>query len=95
MVFLQVLKRMELPVTAHGFRSAFRDWTAERTNFSREVCEMALGHSVGNDVEAAYRRGDLLEKRRRLMSSWSEYLEAGSRSILKPSHHISGKRSAA
>jgi integrase len=56
MVFLQALRRMKLDVTAHGFRSAFRDWAAEQTNFSREVCEMALAHVVANKVEAAYRR---------------------------------------
>jgi integrase len=61
-------------VTAHGFRSTFRDWAAERTNFPREVVETALAHSVGNAVEAAYRRGDLFEKRRRLMDAWAEFL---------------------
>lgn len=57
----------------HGFRSTFRDWAGESTNFPREVCEMALGHSVRDAVEAAYARGDLFEKRRRLMESWSGY----------------------
>ena len=60
-------------VTAHGFRSTFRDWAAERTNFAREVVETALAHSIGNAVEAAYRRGDLFDKRRRLMDAWAEY----------------------
>lgn len=74
MAFLMVLRRMKLDVTAHGFRSAFRDWAAESTNHSREVCEMALAHTVENKVEAAYRRGDLFEKRRKLMSDWSLFI---------------------
>jgi integrase len=60
-------------VTAHGFRSTFRDWAAERTNFPNEVAEMALAHSVSNKVEAAYRRGDLFEKRRQLAEAWAKY----------------------
>jgi integrase len=74
MAFLMALRRMEASVTAHGFRSAFRDWAAERTNFPREVCEGALAHVVGNKVEAAYRRSDLFEKRRQLMEAWSAFL---------------------
>jgi len=62
-------------LTAHGFRSTFRDWAAERTNFPNEVVEMALAHSVGSKVEAAYRRGDLFEKRRKLMDAWAAYCE--------------------
>jgi integrase len=61
-------------VTVHGFRSSFRDWAAERTNFPREVAEMALGHTVSDKVEAAYRRGDLFEKRRQLMAAWARYV---------------------
>ncbi|HTT99341.1 MAG TPA: integrase arm-type DNA-binding domain-containing protein [Rhizomicrobium sp.] len=74
MAMLQLLKRMERgDITVHGFRSTFRDWAAEQTNFSRDVAEMALAHAVENKVEAAYRRGDLFEKRSRLMSAWAEY----------------------
>ncbi len=58
----------------HEFRSTFRDWAAERTNFSREVCEMALAHTVSNKVEAAYLRGDLFDKRRQLMDTWAKYV---------------------
>lgn len=83
MVFLMALRRMERDVTAHGFRSAFRDWAAEQTNFPREVCEMALAHAVENRVEAAYRRGDLFEKRRELMTAWANY-------IVKPKADRSG-----
>jgi integrase len=60
-------------VTVHGFRSSFRDWAAERTDFPSEVAEMALAHVVGNKVEAAYRRGDMLEKRRQLMDTWATF----------------------
>jgi hypothetical protein len=59
-------------ITVHGFRSTFRDWAAERTNFPSEVVEMALVHTVGDKVEAAYRRGDLLDEQRRLMGAWAE-----------------------
>jgi integrase len=76
MVFLMALRRMDLDVTAHGFRSAFRDWSAERTNFSREVCEMALAHTIKDKAEAAYRRGDLIDKRRQLMAAWAAYAAA-------------------
>ena len=75
MAFLMLLRRMGRgDLTAHGFRSSFRDWAAERTSFPSEVVEMALAHAVGTKVEAAYRRGDLFEKRRRLMDAWAEYL---------------------
>jgi integrase len=60
-------------LTVHGFRSSFRDWAAERTNFPREVAEMSLAHGVSDKVEAAYRRGDLFEKRRQLMVGWAQY----------------------
>lgn len=69
----KVLKDMGVPVTAHGFRSTFRDWCAEHTEFPREVAEMALAHTIGNAVEAAYRRGDLFAKRRALMAAWSHF----------------------
>ena len=73
MAFLMILRRMGKNITAHGFRSTFRDWAAEQTNFPREVCEAALAHTVNNKVEAAYFRSDLFEKRRKLMKAWSEY----------------------
>ena len=69
-----VLRRMgRNDLTVHGFRSTFRDWAAEETHFSREVCEQALAHTLANKVEAAYRRGDLFKKRRRLMTAWADY----------------------
>jgi integrase len=74
MIFLMMLRRMGAAFTAHGFRSAFRDWASECTNFPREVCEMALAHSIKDKTEAAYRRGDLFEKRRDLMTAWASYV---------------------
>jgi integrase len=73
MAMEMLLRRMGRAITVHGFRSTFRDWAAERTNFPSEVAEAALAHVVGDKVEAAYRRGDLFEKRRRLMEAWAEY----------------------
>ena len=76
MAMLMLLKRMHRgDLTTHGFRSTFRDWAAEQTNYPREVAEEALAHTLNNKVEAAYRRGDLFEKRRRLMMEWSKYSE--------------------
>jgi integrase len=71
---LMLLRRMgRADITAHGFRSTFRDWAAERTAFAREVAEMALAHAIPDAVEAAYRRGDLFDKRKKLMAAWAEY----------------------
>ena len=65
----------------HGFRSSFRDWVAEETDHPREVAEAALAHMVRNQVEAAYRRTDLFERRRRLMEDWAAYLAGESREV--------------
>ena len=73
MTISAVTRRMEVDAVPHGFRSTFRDWAAETTHFSRDVCEMALAHVV-RGVEGAYRRGDLFEKRRRLMDAWATYI---------------------
>lgn len=73
MAMTMLLRRMQADVTVHGFRSSFRDWSAECTGYAHEVCEMALAHTIGNKAEAAYRRGDLFEKRRRLMADWATY----------------------
>jgi integrase len=83
MVFLMLLRRMNLDqLTAHGFRATFKTWATERTNFPREVIEAALAHVAGDKVEAAYQRGDVFEKRRRLMSAWSEY--CGTKPVANP-----------
>jgi integrase len=73
MSLLMPLKRAGLGITVHGFRSTFRDWCSEETGFSHEVQEMALAHAIKNKVEAAYRRGDLFDKRRALMDAWAAY----------------------
>jgi integrase len=73
MTLTMVLRRMGCPYTSHGFRSTFRDWVSERTNYSSEVAEMALSHTIKNRAEAAYRRGDLLLKRAQLMEDWAKY----------------------
>lgn len=73
MVFAKIMRSLKVQATPHGFRSSFRDWAAEATSYPREVAEMALAHTIQNKVEAAYRRGDLLEKRIRLMADWSNF----------------------
>lgn len=73
MAMLQVIRGLGHTFTTHGFRSTFRDWASEKMNFPSEVVEMALAHAINNKVEAAYRRGDLFEKRKRLMTDWAEY----------------------
>ncbi|OQP84604.1 integrase [Rhizobium rhizosphaerae] len=70
-----LLRRMDVDFTVHGFRSSFRDWAGEETAFPREVAEAALAHVVGDQTERAYRRGDALEKRRKLMAAWANYCE--------------------
>ncbi len=83
MAMEMVLRRMKVEnATVHGFRSAFRDWAAEETSFPREVAEAALAHVVGDATERAYRRGDALEKRRKLMEAWAAFCEA------KPSANV-------
>jgi integrase len=73
MTLLKVLRDLKEPFTVHGFRSAFRDWVAEQTNFPGEVAEAALAHTIPNKVEAAYKRTDFLDKRRKLMDAWGDY----------------------
>jgi integrase len=77
MAMSMLLRRLGYNVTVHGFRSTFRDWVAEETSHSPEVAEKALAHSIANKVESAYRRGDLLEPRRRLMADWEQYCLTG------------------
>jgi len=73
MAMLMMVRRMQAGLTVHGFRSSFRDWVSEETDHSPEVAEMALAHTIGNKVEQAYRRGNLLERRRLLMQAWEGY----------------------
>ena len=74
MVFLQLIKRIDEKVTAHGFRSTFRDWASEVTDTPHEICEMALAHTIRDKTEKAYRRGDLFEKRKMLMLAWESHV---------------------
>lgn len=84
MALLQLLERMGRDdITSHGFRSTFRDWSAECTNHPREICESALAHTIKDKTEAAYQRGDLFQKRARLMADWANYCE-GAESIQGP-----------
>ena len=71
-----VLRRMRLDVVPHGFRATFKTWASERTSFQRETAEAALAHVVGDKVEAAYQRGDLIDKRKRLMLAWEGFATA-------------------
>lgn len=75
MALAMVLRRLNAEATVHGFRSAFRDWAGDRTSFPRDVAEAALAHRVGDATEQAYRRGDALEKRRKLMQAWGSFCE--------------------
>ena len=77
MTISAVTRRMGVAAVPHGFRSAFRDWAAERTSYPTEVAEMALAHTISNKVEAAYRRGDLFDKRRDLMNDWASFATRG------------------
>ena len=79
---VQVLERLGIDATAHGFRSSFRVWAAERTNIPREVCEAALAHAIKDKAEAAYQRSDLFDRRRELMERWAGYLSDESAGVV-------------
>ena len=83
MTLTKVLRDMGLDCTAHGFRSSFRDWVSEETTFDGAVAEAALAHAIENKVEAAYRRGNLLEKRRALMAAWGDYCDGAGGKIVR------------
>lgn len=94
-LLMHVRRSTDAAVTVHGFRSSFRDWAGDETNFAREVAEAALAHKVGDEVEQAYRRGTALEKRRKLMDAWARYCATAPAS--KSSNVVSiaeGKRTA-
>ena len=69
--------RINKPAVPHGLRSTFRDWAAERTSYEPDLAELALAHNVGSKVEQAYRRGDMLERRRSLMADWGDFVQSG------------------
>jgi len=83
MTLLKILRDMKLDATVHGFRSAFRDWCAEETSVAGEVAEAALAHAIPNKVEAAYRRTDFFEKRRKLMDAWAEYCSGSAANVVR------------
>ncbi|CAN1721408.1 DUF4102 domain-containing protein [Hyphomicrobium sp. 1Nfss2.1] len=87
MALLMHLRRLGRGETVHGFRSSFRDWAAEETNFQPQVCEAALAHRVENPVEGAYRRGDLFAKRKELMAAWGQYVAGASAPQREPHHY--------
>lgn len=76
MTLTAVLRRMKVDAVPHGFRSTFRNWAAETTNYPREIAELALAHTVGSEVERAYMRSDLFEKRRALMQDWADFMSS-------------------
>ena len=83
MTLLKILRDMKLDATVHGFRSAFRDWCAEETSVAGEVAEAALAHAIPNKVEAAYRRTDFYEKRRKLMDAWAAFCSASTANVVR------------
>ena len=83
MTLMKVLRDMGENVTAHGFRSSFRDWVSEETQFAADLAEAALAHAIKNKVEAAYRRGNLLEKRRGLMDAWGSFCGGSEQSVVR------------
>lgn len=83
MTLTKLLRDMGETVTAHGFRSSFRDWVSEATQFQGELAEAALAHTIESKVEAAYRRGNLLEKRRKLMDAWGDYCDGGAAKVVR------------
>ena len=88
MALTMLLRRMNVTdATVHGFRSSFRDWAGEATNFPREIAEAALAHTVGDKVERAYRRGDALERRRELMEAWASFCAGAQMSKVLPFTH--------
>ncbi|MBT3764962.1 MAG: tyrosine-type recombinase/integrase [Rhodospirillales bacterium] len=91
MTLSKVIRRMgDNKITVHGFRSTFRDWAAETTSYPRDVCEMALAHAIENEAEAAYRRGNLLAKRTRLMADWSRYCDMVRPNVSENVHRLRG-----
>ncbi|MEE2979343.1 MAG: integrase, partial [Pseudomonadota bacterium] len=83
MAMLKVLERMGYGhITVHGFRSTFRDWVAECTEYADSLAEKALAHAIQNESEAAYRRGDMLERRRKMMADWARFCAGETATII-------------
>lgn len=87
MTLSKLLKELGIKAVPHGFRSSFRDWASEQTNFPNQVCEFALAHVIKDKAEAAYARSDLFEKRSELMDAWAQYLTR----TAKPITPVDGK----
>lgn len=83
MTLTKVLRDMDVDAVPHGFRSTFRDWVAEQTNWPAEIAEAALAHVISDKTVAAYQRGSMLEKRRALMTAWADYCEGGSGKVVR------------
>ena len=80
--FNKLMKDLGVEVHAHGFRTSFRTWTQEKTNFPREIAEAALAHSLKDKAEAAYARSDLLEKRAAMMDAWAQFISSGAPHVI-------------
>jgi len=76
------MRRMKVDAVPHGFRSTFRDWAGESTSYPREVCEHALAHKLADGVEAAYQRGDMLQKRAAMMKDWADFCDESRRETI-------------
>ena len=87
MTLTAVLRRLDVDVTVHGFRSTFRDWAGDCTAFARDVVETALAHIIEDKTEAAYRRSDALEKRRQLMDAWASYCDPKAANVIRMVKH--------
>jgi integrase len=94
MAMAQLLRDLRPGITVHGFRSTFRDWCSEHTDFSRDVAEMALAHTIESETEAAYRRGDLYRKRLKLMETWDAYCAGRMGKILPLAEEIKRRKLA-
>ena len=93
MALLMLMRRMDRrDLTAHGFRSTFRDWAGDCTDFPRDVAEMALAHTLGDKVEAAYRRGDGFQKRRQLMIEWTRFCTTALQHLVNSFRYATGNR---
>ena len=80
--FNKLIKELDLDVHVHGFRTSFRTWTQEKTNYPREIAETALAHSLKDKAEAAHARSDLLEKRAEMMEAWAQFISADASDVI-------------
>jgi integrase len=83
MTLSKLVKELGFDADIHGFRTSFRTWAQEKTNYPREVAEAALAHSIKDKAEAAYARSDVFEKRRKMMDAWASYIASGKAEVIK------------